>query len=159
MALVTCLLYLSTPFHRYTLCSQYVSRRPSETSAHLRTTWCYIPEDGSILNYRSEHLNSYHNSGHNGFLHSLQATVDTVPRIGQELFFQIPSYPFIFRNVSRSELLFEHYSSLFPVCPVPLAVSSLMFLSAPHCFPCPYSRASSVLLSVNEFLPVFHRYG
>jgi hypothetical protein len=31
----------------------------SETSVHIRTTRCYIPEDGNIHNYRCENLGSY----------------------------------------------------------------------------------------------------
>jgi hypothetical protein len=30
-----------------------------ETSAHIRTTWRYIPEDGEFRNYRCENLKSY----------------------------------------------------------------------------------------------------
>jgi hypothetical protein len=32
--------------------------RSSETSVHIRTTRCYIPEDGDIRNYRRENLKS-----------------------------------------------------------------------------------------------------
>jgi hypothetical protein len=42
-------------------CRPYVNRRYSETTAHIRTTRRYIPEDVNIHNYRCENLKSYTN--------------------------------------------------------------------------------------------------